>query len=272
MVTRFAGAFFGIAVGFGIGLGPSVVGFHETLSGSLKAKPNAESLASGGDQVGLDGAELHRTAVSSSGSLNQHPLAVNISNSGVGGTAYKQHLTVRETDNTEFSYGNGKPASFKPSSGTWYIKPSLAVEDVHVENTGVESAFGSGDATIIYTIHNTGNVRLSASQTVSVSDTFGLRSEASGIPESPELPAGHRVRVKVPVHGVAPAIRLSATVTLTPLLTEASGITTALDPVQVTARVWTSLTWMGILFVLTALLIMAVILRRATRTKNRASR
>ncbi len=50
----------------------------------------------------------------------------------------------------------------------------------------------------------------------------------------------------VPVHGVAPAISLAATATLTPLLTDASGSTTSLKPVQATAHGW-ALPWMLVL-------------------------
>jgi membrane protein implicated in regulation of membrane protease activity len=42
----------------------------------------------------------------------------------------------------------------------------------------------------------------------------------------------------VPVHGVSPMVWLSATATLTPLITDASGSTTSLKPVHATAHGW----------------------------------
>ena len=56
------------------------------------------------------------------------------------------------------------------------LKPSLAVEDVHVRTSPV----GKGDATVTYTIHNTGNAILSARQAVSVSGPFGRWAATRG--------------------------------------------------------------------------------------------
>ncbi|QXE36359.1 DUF916 domain-containing protein [Streptomyces sp. GMY02] len=119
------------------------------------------------------------------------------------------------------------------------LKPNLAVEDLHVEYDGSASPFATGDATVTYTIHNTGNAILSTRQAVSVSGPFGwLRTDAGRIAAPPELLPGEDWKVKVPVHGVRPAVSLAATVTLTPLLTDASGTTTALKPVESTTHGW----------------------------------
>ncbi len=40
------------------------------------------------------------------------------------------------------------------------LKPSLAVENVHVDYSGTSNPIGKGDATVTYTIHNTGNAIL----------------------------------------------------------------------------------------------------------------
>ena len=44
------------------------------------------------------------------------------------------------------------------------LKPSLAVEDLHVAYDGPVNPFAKGDATVTYKIHNTGNTTLSAEQ------------------------------------------------------------------------------------------------------------
>ncbi|WP_200804410.1 hypothetical protein [Actinacidiphila paucisporea] len=110
------------------------------------------------------------------------------------------------------------------------LRPALRVENPHLDYSGTSNPFGKGSATVTYTIHNTGNAMLSARQKVSVAGPFGrLRTDAGKVAASPELLPGERWKVTVPVSGVAPAGRLTATVTLTPLLTDASGTTTPLD-------------------------------------------
>ncbi|MFG1811202.1 WxL protein peptidoglycan domain-containing protein [Streptomyces sp. NPDC049040] len=119
------------------------------------------------------------------------------------------------------------------------LKPALRVEDLHVGYSGTANPFGTGDASVTYTIHNTGNATLSARQAVSVAGPFGwLKADAKGVAASPALLPGETWKVKVPVHDVAPGFRLAATVTLTPLLTDASGSTSALAQVTATAHGW----------------------------------
>ncbi|MFD8965076.1 WxL protein peptidoglycan domain-containing protein [Streptomyces sp. NPDC059568] len=151
------------------------------------------------------------------------------------------------------------------------LKPKLAVEDLHVDYDGTFNPFAKGDATVTYTIHNTGNALLSARQTVSVSGPFGwLRTEAGDIAAPPELLPGEKWKVKVPVHGVTPGVTLAATATLTPLLTDASGSTTSLKPVESTTHGW-AVPWT--LFLLLLLLLAAatatILLTRRTRARRK---
>jgi uncharacterized membrane protein len=112
-------------------------------------------------------------------------------------------------------------------SGT--IKPSLAVEDVRVHYAETANPIGKGDATVTYTIRNTGNALLSASQTVSLSGPLGRWKVAAGtIPRTPPLLPGDTRTVSVPLRDVTPALRLTATVTLIPLMTDAAGSTAPL--------------------------------------------
>ncbi|MEU0283111.1 DUF916 domain-containing protein [Streptomyces sp. NPDC006195] len=151
------------------------------------------------------------------------------------------------------------------------LKPKLAVEDLHIDYTGSANPFAKGDATVTYTIHNTGNALLSARQTVSVSGPFGwLRTEAGDIAAPPELLPGESWKTKVPVHGVAPGVSVAATATLTPLLTDASGSTTSLKPVEATAHGW-AVPWTLLLLivVLLAAVVGAFILTRRTRARRK---
>lgn len=153
------------------------------------------------------------------------------------------------------------------------LKPRLAVEDLHVDYSGTANPFGTGDATVTYTIHNTGNAMVTARQSVSVAGPFGwLRAKAGDIPAPPELLPGESWQVKVPVHGVAPAVSLTATATLTPLMTDAAGTTTPLDPVEATAHGWAFPWVLLLLLVLIATAVAAAILlsrRGRARRKER---
>ncbi|MFH9979777.1 WxL protein peptidoglycan domain-containing protein [Streptomyces sp. NPDC017179] len=149
------------------------------------------------------------------------------------------------------------------------LRPALAVENLHVDHSGSANPLATGDATVTYTIHNTGNAVLSARQAVSVSGPFGwLRAEADRIPSPPELLPGESWKVKVPVHGVVPGVVLTATATLTPLLTDASGSTTALDPVTATAHGW-AVPWTLLLLLL---LLIAVAVGAVVRTRRGRAR
>ncbi|MFJ2304274.1 WxL protein peptidoglycan domain-containing protein [Streptomyces sp. NPDC087787] len=149
------------------------------------------------------------------------------------------------------------------------LRPALAVENLRVDHSGSANPFATGDATVTYTIHNTGNAVLSARQAVSVSGPFGwLRAEANRITSPPELLPGESWKVKMPVHGVVPGVVLTATAALTPLLTDASGSTTALDPVTATAHGW-AVPWTLLLLLL---LLIAVAVGAVVRTRRGRAR
>jgi hypothetical protein len=77
--------------------------------------------------------------------------------------------------------------------------------------------------------------------------------------------------VKVPVHGVAPGVSLAATATLTPLLTDASGSTSALKPVQATTHGW-AVPWTLLILVVVVIAVIAgaLVLRRRNRVRRKA--
>jgi hypothetical protein len=147
------------------------------------------------------------------------------------------------------------------------LKPSLSVEDLHVRYSGTPNPFGKGDATVSYTIHNTGNAILAARQAASISGPFGsLGVRAGQIDDSPQLLPGDTWKVSVPVHGVAPALRLTGTATLVPLLTDASNSVAPLAAVEATAHAWTA-PWALLLFlvVLCGLVVAGLAFRRRRR-------
>lgn len=130
------------------------------------------------------------------------------------------------------------------------LHPSLSVENLRVRYSGTSNPLGTGDATVTYTIHNTGNSILAARQTVSVAGPFGhWEARAGHIDDSPQLLPGDTWKVSVPVKGVTPALRLTGTVALVPLLTDAAGSIAPLAAVDGTADVWT-LPWAPLLVLL----------------------
>jgi hypothetical protein len=120
------------------------------------------------------------------------------------------------------------------------LKPSLVVENLRVHYADTPNPLGKGDATVNYTIHNTGNAILTARQTVSVSGPFGRWAVGAGtLADTPPLLPGDTRKVSAPLHGVAPALRLTATVTLVPLLTDAAGSIAPLAATKASGHAWT---------------------------------
>ncbi|GAB3159429.1 WxL protein peptidoglycan domain-containing protein [Microbispora hainanensis] len=147
------------------------------------------------------------------------------------------------------------------------LNPSLSVENLQVRYSGTSNPLGAGDATVTYTIRNTGNSILAARQTVSVAGPFGhWEARAGHIDDSPQLLPGDTWKVSVPVKGVTPALRLTGTVTLVPLLTDAAGSIAPLAAVESTAGVWT-LPWapLLVLLVVCGLVVAALAARRRRR-------
>ena len=151
------------------------------------------------------------------------------------------------------------------------LKPSLSVEDLHVHYSGTPNPFGKGDATVTYTIHNTGNAILAARQAASVSGPFGrLGVRAGQIDDSPQLLPGDTWKVSVPVHGVTPALRLTGTVALVPLLTDAADSIAPLAAVETTTHAWT-IPW-ALLLLLVVLCGLVVVAGLAFRRRRRQAK
>jgi len=152
------------------------------------------------------------------------------------------------------------------------LTPRLAIENLHVDYAGSGNPFAKGDAKVTYTIHNSGNAIESARQTVSLSGPFGwLRATASDVAPAPDLLPGESWTVTAAVHGVAPALRLAATATLTPLITDASGSTTPLDVVRSTGHGWAVPWTLLVLVVVLALAVVAaIVFGRRGRTRRKA--
>lgn len=148
------------------------------------------------------------------------------------------------------------------------LAPAVAVEKMRVDYTGTANPFGAGDATVTYTVHNTGNVRLSAGQTVALSGPFGwFPVDAGKVTAVPELLPGESWSVSVPVSGVVPAFWLTATAVLSPKLPAVTGSTPGVDGVAAEAGAlavpWSLLVLL--LVVAAAVVATVLVLRRRRR-------
>jgi len=151
------------------------------------------------------------------------------------------------------------------------LAPALTVDDMHVDYSGTFNPFGTGDATVSYTLENTGNARLTAGQTISIAGLFGmLPADAPDVAVVPELLPGESWKVSARVAGVFPTFWLSAKTVVT--LESASNDTAdaAIAPVEATATTW-AVPWalLVLILVVAALIVAAVfVTRRLRRTRK----
>ncbi|HEY0247499.1 MAG TPA: DUF916 domain-containing protein [Gryllotalpicola sp.] len=152
------------------------------------------------------------------------------------------------------------------------LKPGLAIDDQKLSWKGGLNPFAGGDATLRYTLRNTGNAILSAEQAATVSGPFGLfHADAAKIPAPPQLLPGESRTVSVPVHGVAAVLWLNARATVTPIFVDASGSSTPLTKISAGARGW-AIPWLllVVLLVVAALVVATILLQRHRRAGQKA--
>ncbi|GAB6900595.1 WxL protein peptidoglycan domain-containing protein [Kineosporia succinea] len=150
------------------------------------------------------------------------------------------------------------------------LKPGLAIEGLSVEYRGTPNPAGKGDADVSYTIHNTGNAILSGQGNSTITGPFGwfeADGDAQVVPE--QLLPGESWKVTGVVHDVVPSGRLTARVTLVPIITDAAGSSTTLPPVVETATTW-ALPWtLGLLIVVVVALVVGMVVLSRRRRRRR---
>jgi hypothetical protein len=95
------------------------------------------------------------------------------------------------------------------------LHASVQVQSISAGFDDPLNPFGNGSAAISYTVANTGNVRQSATQVVTVTGPFGQKSAVRPA-KVPTILPGDSVRVTVKVPGLYPAGPMTAHVTVTP--------------------------------------------------------
>ncbi|MFD9034637.1 WxL protein peptidoglycan domain-containing protein, partial [Streptomyces sp. NPDC059567] len=143
------------------------------------------------------------------------------------------------------------------------IKPELTVENVRAEYHGTLNPFGSGSATVTYTVRNTGNVRLGARQAVRVNGVFGSSITAKGAPNLGELLPGNALTVTAEAGGVLPLVRSSAVVSVQPVATR-DGVDPRLPSLTHSVSLW-AVPWTLLALLL---LVVAGFLRRRRRRRS----
>lgn len=150
------------------------------------------------------------------------------------------------------------------------LAPALAVEDLSVSWDGGLNPFAGGDATVTYTLHNTGNATISADPASTVGGVFGLlATQAPAADPIPELLPGESRTVTVVVPNVPPLFAVIATTTVTPLVTDAAGSRSPIAEVSATA-VGPAVPWM-LLLILALIAVAAVLVWRGRARRKVAA-
>ena len=151
------------------------------------------------------------------------------------------------------------------------LAPGLSVADMKVDYSGTFNPFGTGDATVSYTLKNTGNARLTAGQSVSIAGLFGmLPADATDVAAAPELLPGESWKVTTRLSGVFPTFWLSAKAVVTLESASSDSSDAAIAPVEATATTW-AVPWalLVLLLVLAALIVATVLLTRRLRRSRK---
>jgi hypothetical protein len=95
------------------------------------------------------------------------------------------------------------------------VHAGLSVDSISASFHGPLSPFGDGSATVSYTVHNTGNIRLSGSQLVTVSGPFNISAQVN-LKALPTVLPGDSVRLTADAKDLYPAGPFTAHVQLGP--------------------------------------------------------
>ena len=140
------------------------------------------------------------------------------------------------------------------------VAPRLDVTDLSSSYAGTLNPAGQGSVDVTYTVVNSGNVRLSGTQTVEVSGLFGLGRSSVTLSDIPELLPGASIEVAGTVDGVWPTGRVTTEVTVQPV--DPRG-TVTVEPTTASTAGW-ALPW-GVLAALLILVGAVVTFRHFAR-------
>jgi hypothetical protein len=147
------------------------------------------------------------------------------------------------------------------------LHPRLRIKNLHASYSGHLNPFAGGVVKVSYSVGNTGNALLGASQQVTGHGLFGSAVHATSLPAVPLLLPGGAYKVSTRVSGIIPFLRVTATVRLAPV-----GLRGDLNPgIQVTTAsvtLWT-IPWLLIVILVVIVLVAAgLIWRRRRRSRT----
>jgi hypothetical protein len=145
------------------------------------------------------------------------------------------------------------------------LRPALTVTQVHAGYTGTVNPAGTGDVRVTYTVSNTGNVRLSGHQRVTVAGPLGVLSRGVPVADLPEILPGGSLTRTVTVPGVWPAARMAARISVAPVAGAGAPAVRA-QPASGSAGLWAP-PWgqLLVLVVLVAVVLGLILMRRRHR-------
>ena len=145
------------------------------------------------------------------------------------------------------------------------LHPRLSIKNLQATYSGHLNPFAGGVVKVSYSVGNTGNALLGASQQVTGHGPFGSAVRATSLPGVPLLLPGGAYKVSTHVSGILPFLEVTATVRLAPV-----GLRGDINPgIHVTTAsvtLWT-IPWLLIAIVIVIVLgIIALIWRRRRRS------
>jgi hypothetical protein len=135
------------------------------------------------------------------------------------------------------------------------LHPALSVESASTNGFhGTPNPFGGGSTTVSYTVHNTGNVRLSGNQEVTITGLFGIPLATVHPAALQQVLPGDSVRVVAHLSGVFPAGPMDLHVKVTPVEVPGSPhLTVPMAAGTYSVRMWaTPWSQLGLLILLVA--------------------
>ena len=150
------------------------------------------------------------------------------------------------------------------------LNPQLTVDGLTARYSGTLNPFGSGSATLTYTVRNTGNVRLGGTQSASVTSLLDSTASAAAVPDVPLLLPGGSATFTVPVDGVSPLVLMRADVRVFPVAAEGDANPSTLEVTAST--VFWAVPWLLIALLLLLVLAVAAYLRNRRRDTPAAGR
>jgi hypothetical protein len=150
------------------------------------------------------------------------------------------------------------------------IRTLLTIDNLTVHYHGTLNPFGTGSATVTYTVHNAGNVLLAGTQRVSVTGIFGSTGSTSQLVRLPLMLAGASFPMRVEVRHVWPQLLMHAKVSVAPLGV-AGSVDTGLHAASASATFW-AIPWTLLALVVAAvgLMVGAILWRRRLNARPAA--